>query len=239
MRKIILSLIFTLVSLVGFGQEADSVYYGICDCHGKIFKGYILGYRHGSVRDTLLYYNTVDLYNEYKCKSYYFVHYTKYYGDVSKLKEYNYDYDLSVPEIVYYCNNNRFLEIEKDFKYGFISEPSWSMNSVNGINFKISYTNTNSKTIKYIDIYFIIKNPVGDICKIYYNNGSNIGHLRCVGPLEQFCTGTYSWEDSAVYYTTGDASNLVFTKFIITYMDNTKYTLVKELTYSEVSDKGY
>ena len=89
--------------------------------------------------------------------------------------------------------------------------------------------NKNSKAIKYIDIYFIIKNPVGDICKILYNGGSNTGHLRCVGPIEQFETGTYSWD--TVYYTTGDASHLYFTKFVITYMDNTKYTLVKELAY--------
>ena len=62
-----------------------------------------------------------------------------------------------------------------------------------------------------------------------YNNGSNTGHLRCVGPIEQYDSGTWSWD--AVYYTTGDASNLYFTKFVITYMDNTKYTLIKELAY--------
>ena len=148
--------------------------------------------------------------------------YTKELKNFSTIKD--------VPEQVAYYNYSVYLEeISKDFKYGFIKKWSWSTNSVNGIDFKISYTNTNNKTIKYIDISFIIKNPVGDICKIYYNNGSNTGHLRCVGPIEQFETGTYSWD--AVYYTTGDASDLYFTKFVITYMDNTKYTLVKELAY--------
>ena len=37
----------------------------------------------------------------------------------------------------------------------------------------------------------------------------------------------------AAYYTSGDASNMYFKKFVITYMDNTKYTLVKELAYRE------
>ena len=239
MKKILLSLLLATISVVSFGQENDSIqtYESIlCDCHSEFYDGYIFGYKNGSRinNDTILFFGYINVFNDYIDKRYSLLHYDvgSYSAndkvDLTKLKRWD---DISdTPELVAYHNYNVYLEkISKDFKYGFIKKWSWSTNSVNGIDFKISYTNTNSKAIKYIDIYFIIKNPVGDVCRILYNGGSNTGHLRCVGPIEQFQTGTYSWD--AVYYTTGDASDLYFTKFVITYMDNTKYTLVKELAY--------
>lgn len=222
MKKIILSFVFTLMSIVSFGQTSLNEI--LCDCHNDYHKCILID----KSNDTLVYATRYKIFNDNISKGYFEYHYDK--TDI-------YDIPDSIKQTTfksarYECGSMNLYnlnEITKTFKYGFINSWSWSMNSVNGINFEIEYTNTNSKTIKYIDIYFIVKNPVGDICRILYKNGSNIGHLRCVGPLEQYDSGSWGWD--AVYYTTGDASNLYFTKFVITYMDNTKYTLVKELAY--------
>ena len=220
MKKIILVLVFALTSILSFGQTSLNEI--LCDCHID-FHNCIPVHKSN---DTLVYATKYEIYNNNISKEYPECHYkkTKYIADSIKQTEFE--------GAKYECGFMNFYsltEIAKTFKHGFINSWSWSTNSVNGIDFKLNYTNTNSKTIKYIDIYFIIKNPVGDICRILYNNGSNIGHLRCVGPIEQYDSGSYSW--GAVYYTTRDANELYFTKFVITYMDNTKYTLVKELAY--------
>lgn len=222
MKKIIFSLIFTLVSIFSFGQTSLNEI--LCDCHCDFHNCVPI---HKS-NDTIVYVTKYEIFNDNISKEYLEYHYDK--TDIKDIPDSIKQTEFKSAR--YECglmNYSELIEITKTFKYGFINSWSWSMNSVNGINFEIEYTNTNSKTIKYIDIYFIVKNPVGDICRILYKNGSNIGHLRCVGPLEQYDYSSWSWD--AAYYTTGDASNLYFTKFVITYMDNTKYTLVKELAY--------
>ena len=226
MTKIILTIVFTLVSIVSFGQTSlnNILHDCYCDCHYDFHK--CIPFHKNN--DTLVYVTKYEIFNSNISKEYWEFHYDK--TDIKNITD-------SIKQTVFesakkeceLMNFHRLTEIGETFKHGFINSWSWSTNFVNGINFKINYTNTNSKTIKYIDIYFIVKNPVGDICRISYNNGSNTGHLRCVGPIEQYDSGTWSWD--AVYYTTGDASNLHFTKFVITYMDNTKYTLIKELAY--------
>ena len=209
MKKIILSFVFVMMSILSYSQIDFN---GFCDCcsypesHLKD-NTYIIVHK----KDTLILANYFFIGNDIKQNEYNFLHYTLYHNN----KNYNLELidslkDSKIIPLINYLNYEEIKKIGKTFKYGYIDKYSWSTNSVNGINFNISYTNTNSKTIKYIDIYFIIKNPVGDTIKQYNN-------------------GYWSW--NAVYYTTGDASNLHFTKFVITYMDNTKYTLVKELAY--------
>ena len=221
MKKFFLATVLVLVSILSFGQTSLNKI--LCDCHydfhncAPILKS----------NDTLVYVTKYAIFNDNISKEYFESHYEK--TDIKdipdSIEQTKFEGARQTCELM---NLYNLTEVTKTFKHGFINSWSWSTNSVDGINFKINYTNTNSKTIKYIDIYFIVKNPVGDICSLY-NNDSNIGHLRCVGPLEQYDSGSWSWD--AVYYTTGDASNLYFTQFVITYMDNTKYTLVKELAY--------
>lgn len=221
MKKIILGFVFVITSIVSFGQT--SINNILCDCHYDFHN--CMSFHKSN--DTLVYVTKYEIYNDNISKEYVEFHYDKINIKISdSIEQTKFGSAKQECELM---NFHNLIEISKTFKYGFINSWSWSTNSVNGIDFKIDYTNTNSKTIKYIDIYFTVKNPVGDICRILYNNGSNIGHLRCVGPIEQYDSGSWGWD--AVYYTTGDASNLYFTKFVITYMDNTKYTLVKELAY--------
>lgn len=221
MKKLFLATILVLVSILSFGQTSLNKI--LCDCHYDFHECVPIN----RSNDTLVYGTRYEIFNDNISKGCFEFHYDK--TDIKDIPDSIEQTEFkSARHECELMNLYGLTKIAKTFKYGFINSWSWSTNSADGINFKINYTNTNSKTIKYIDIYFIVKNPVGDICNLY-NNGSNIGHLRCVGPLEQYDSSSWSWD--AVYYTTGDASNLHFTKFVITYMDNTKYTLVKELAY--------
>ena len=223
MKKIIFYLIGMLICVLSVNAQ-HTMKNILCDCHINFHKS--VSYHKSN--DTLIYITKFELFNDIISKEYFELHYDK--TDLTDIPDTLEQTDFEgAKEECGIMNFHYLTEIAKTFKHGFINSWSWSTNSVNGIDFKINYTNTNSKTIKYIDIYFIVKNPVGDICRISYNNGSNICHLKCVGPIEQYYSGSWSWD--AVYYTTGDASKLYFTKFVITYMDNTKYTLVKELAY--------
>lgn len=227
MKKIFVILMMCVFAVSTFAQ--DNNYHRIlCNCHIDWHYG-LIGVKSN---DTIVYVTPIEIYNDNISKRYFELHFDKYekYSKetLDTVKNVNLENFSGAKEYTYLLN---FFEIERigeTFKYGYIADWSWLTNSVNGINFDIKYTNTNKKTIKYIDIYFIIKNPVGDICRLIYNN-TNTGHLRCVGPIEELETGKYSWD--AVYYTTSDASDMYFKKFVITYMDGSKYTLVKELAY--------
>ena len=224
MKKIFLSLVFALVSILSFGQISLTKI--LCDCHHDWHNCIPVS----KSNDTLVYATKYAIFNDntFGPGGFFEYHYVK--TDIKNIPDSIKQTEFEgVKEECGFTNFGYLSLSPKIFKYGFINSWSWSTNYVNGIDFKIKYTNTNSKTIKYIDIYFIVKNPVGDICRISYNKGSNVCHLTCVGPLEQYDSGY--WDCDAVCYTTGDASNLYFTKFVITYMDNTKYTLVKELAY--------
>lgn len=103
----------------------------------------------------------------------------------------------------------------KKAPYGFIREWHWN-DEYGAITFYVKYTNTNAKTIKYLDFYFKVTNDVGDVrCT---------GHLKGTGPLEQFETASWDW-DYTRYYTAGDSSNMSITKIIITYMNGSKKIL--------------
>ena len=230
MKKFILTLLFTFICGFGYSQLKHI----LCDCHDNFYNCIPSYYSN----DTVIYYTMYTIYNDIESEQYGEYHYkkTNINSLTDSIEPINKDI-LNGAEDMYECFNFLVLdnEISKKFKYGFIDDWSWSLNSVNGIDLNIKYTNTNSKIIKYIDIYFYVKNPVDDICKILYNDRSNICHVKCVGPIYQYDSASYKFD--AVCYTTGDAKYLYFTKFVITYMDNTKYTLVKELAYKKYYTK--
>jgi len=106
---------------------------------------------------------------------------------------------------------------------GFMQKWGWNLNSAQGIEPYFSFFNTSKKTIKYVDFYFSIYNPVGDRCYLRYEN-SYIGNVRGVGPVEPFDSGSWAW-DRATHYTSADASEMRIVKLVITYMDGTKKTI--------------
>ncbi len=113
------------------------------------------------------------------------------------------DYD---GETEYWAN------LKKIAPFGYVDDWGWN-NEYSMVTFNIKYTNTNSKTIKYLAVYFKITNDVGDIRKTGYFQGT--------GPLEEGETASWSW-DSSPYFTSGDASSMDITKIVITYMNGTK-----------------
>ena len=131
------------------------------------------------------------------------------------------DIDGSIPFIVDYLNNDNnieyYSEIKKIAPFGFVDEWYWDKEYSN-LSFSIKYTNTNSKTIKYLTIYFKATNGVGDVRKIGYFQGT--------GPLEEWETGTWNW-DYSDYYVAGDTNYMIITKIVITYMNGSKKILTK------------
>ncbi len=149
--------------------------------------------------------------------------YRKVYSDSLQLKQMGLDMN-----IVNGLNATQFHEyvenLKKEAPYGFVKE--WSWDSEYGfITFKLSYLNLNKKTIKYLDVYFKVTNPVGDV--------RATGNFKGTGPVEQFGGGSWDWDDS-LYYAAGDASTMSITKMIITYMDGTKKILTEDqVVYDE------
>lgn len=131
-----------------------------------------------------------------------------------------------------YLTGDFIAKVKKIAPYGFIKDWGWELNSVAGIEPYFKYTNTSDKTIKYIDFYFTLTNPVGDACKI---DGASSGHVRGVGPVESFETGEWNW-DRATHYTSYTASNMQIIKLVITYMDKSVKTILKNQI---VYDEGY
>ena len=103
-------------------------------------------------------------------------------------------------------------QLKKIAPFGYVNEWSWD-NEYSMVTFNIRYTNTNSKTIKYLTVYFKITNDVGDIRKTGYFQGT--------GPLKEGETASWDW-DSSSYFTAGDASQMSITKIVLTYMNGTK-----------------
>lgn len=108
-------------------------------------------------------------------------------------------------------------EMQKIAPYGFVEDYRWD-DEYGYVRLDFSYTNTNKKTIKYIKPYFQITNDVNDIrCNGYFSG---------TGPLKQYDTASWYWDDSN-YYVAHDASQMKITKLVITYMDGTTKILDK------------
>ena len=95
----------------------------------------------------------------------------------------------------------------------------WGWNDEYGsITFHFSYTNTNKNTIRYIEVFWVVTNDVGDVRKT--------GCFKGTGPLAEWETASWNW-DHSMYYVAGDATNMNITKAIITYMNGSKVTIPK------------
>lgn len=113
--------------------------------------------------------------------------------------------------------------VAKKAPYGFFLEWDWD-DSYSMVTFDFSFLNTNKKTIKYIDVYWKITNDVNDVRKT--------GHFKGTGPVAQYETGHWTWENSS-YFVAGDATTMELTKVIITYMNGSQQTLSKKMIYTE------
>jgi hypothetical protein len=100
---------------------------------------------------------------------------------------------------------------------GFFEDWGWN-NEYGSVTFSFKYTNTNKNTIKYIDVYWVVTNDVGDVRKS--------GSFKGTGPLAEWETASWNW-DHSMYYVAGDATEMNITKVIITYMNGSKVTIPK------------
>ncbi|MBP3246358.1 MAG: hypothetical protein J6M36_00575 [Prevotella sp.] len=112
--------------------------------------------------------------------------------------------------------NDYFRLLKKEAPHGLFTE--WGWDNEYSISFNFRYLNTNKKTIKYIEVFWVLKNDVGDIRRT--------GSFRGTGPLAEFESAEWSWDHSH-YYASGDASKMSLSKVLITYMDGTKVTIPK------------
>lgn len=144
-----------------------------------------------------------------------------YHYDVFRDSLTNDDMDIAenLPYYNYFSLEKHISEIKKRAPYGYFD--SWSWNSeYSMVTFNFRYTNTNKSTIRYIDVYFKIKNDVGDVrCT---------GNFRGTGPLKEFESASWEWDRSR-YFVSGDATNMSIAKVILTYMNGTKKVLTGRL----------
>lgn len=112
-----------------------------------------------------------------------------------------------------------FNKAKKLAPFGYFGD--WGWDSEYGfVTFNFEYTNMNSKTIKYIDVYWYVTNDVNDVC--------GRGHFRGVGPLKEGESASWKWDDSS-YYVYKSATTMSFSKVILTYMNGTKQVLSKNM----------
>ena len=100
---------------------------------------------------------------------------------------------------------------------GYFNEWGWD-DEYGSVTFHFKYTNTNKNTIKYIEVFWVVTNDVGDVRKT--------GSFRGTGPLAEWESASWNWDYSG-YYIAGDATNMNISKVIITYMNGTKVTIPK------------
>ena len=110
--------------------------------------------------------------------------------------------------------------IKQDAPYGFFSSWGWKAGNPFSMSFWFSFQNMNKKTIRYIEVFFRVKNAVGDI--------RNTGSFKGTGPVEYLECGSWNWDHSQ-YTLAGDASEADITKVIITYMDKTQKILTGKM----------
>ena len=197
---------FSEDSLLTLGVKNDSIFY-FTRTEGSLGLAYLEG--HKSQLSTKL--------KEY---SPFRNHYEIYRDSLTKD---SIDYDLVTAGVSYNYFTDYINRLKKEAPYGFFQSWGWD-DEYSVISFNFSYMNTNSKTIRYIDVYFKVTNGVGDVRKV--------GHFQGTGPLKEFESGSWEW-DSSSYYVAGDASNMNITKVILTYMNGTKKVLTGNLLVFE------
>ena len=134
-----------------------------------------------------------------------------------------YDGDIN---FFYDANNKLINKYRKVAPYGYVNDLGYSANFT--FDFWINYTNLNKKTIKYLKIYFSCYNPVGDyICGTSVNG---------IGPVEYL--NSASWDFDNIYFpNTSTIEYIKITKLVITYMDNSKITLIKNMRFFTADNK--
>ena len=185
---------------------------------------YILTHQIFGIRNDSIYYTSIE--SGKLGLSYVGVHQSKIPSILKNNRDFLYHYDVfkdsltddstDYAELVRYADYKFYVDylarLKKAAPYGFVDEWRWG-NEYSMVTFNMSYTNTNSKTIKYLTVYFKITNDVGDI--------RTIGSFQGTGPVKEWETASWNW-DSSFYFTSGDASHLNITKIVLTYMNGTK-----------------
>lgn len=128
-------------------------------------------------------------------------------------------YDSIEPGELELFNLGKLFDYLKDIKRaapnGYFDKWGWD-NEYSNISFNFTYTNTNKKTIKYIEVFWKALNDVGDVRKT--------GSFKGTGPVPEWDTASWSWDHSH-YYVAGDTSKMRLTKVVITYMDGSRVIL--------------
>lgn len=113
---------------------------------------------------------------------------------------------------------------------GYVDYWRWIPDYADGIKAMFKYFNAYHKTIKYITFYLQFKNAVGDVVRDKLS-GKALIPFKCIGPVEEGNLGV--WDDlSDVFAYVPNASTCQIKKVVIQYMDNTTYTLIKELKFA-------
>ncbi len=111
-----------------------------------------------------------------------------------------------------------------------INEVNWYMNTVDGVEPWVEFTNNSSKTIKYVSFDVKFYNRVGDPLKNFgWSIGDTYKTLRITGPIEKGETHTAYW-DAVFYHSSVTALRVYNVK--ITYMDGTTETVKYDSTWS-------
>lgn len=219
-------------------QEYLSLYkdcfYSTTDYISKDETIYILGYEN----DTLQY-TKANKFREFAGKKFYNVYTTILKPNDAETNElsihlnyFNDSLSLIRSDIIhsffdswYYLDQYYDIYTESVTKQGYFENIGFNQNSVGGINPYFTFTNTNDKTVKYVEINFNVYNAVDDRCKDKYSNTYSFT-LKGVGPIEKFSKAVFDWTDNpATHYTSYDASYMKINKVKITYMDNSTVTL--------------
>ncbi len=124
---------------------------------------------------------------------------------------------INTAEFNAYCEYSAMQKVANEAPNGYFNDWGWN-NEYGNVTFNFRYTNTNQKTIKYIEVYWVITNDVGDVRKT--------GSFKGTGPLEEWESASWNW-DHSMYYVAGDATKMSISKVIITYMNGIKVTIPK------------
>lgn len=108
--------------------------------------------------------------------------------------------------------------------YGYVDNTGYDFQE-NHLIFDFSYTNTNKKAIKSIDIFCDILNPAENVKKVI--------KLKANGPVEMLETKSWSWDDES-NTVPPLSTDLHISKLVITFKDGHQKILTqKEIIYKE------